>query len=721
MDAIRTNGYSPPAPKIDERQYMREYQAKRRASERDLRIPIPREPNRRLDCLADPELFLLTYFAETFYEPFTDDRRGMLMAIIHAAKYSGDYSAAGERSGGKSRIALYGSLYVMVAALSNFPLVVGKSQDKSANELRTAKQRLQQNKLFIADFPEVGIPFQSVGGWSSRGRMQTVAGIQTNIELGPHHFIFPTIERWQLPDNWPDSIEPCSRGQIMGSIGVDGPVRGTNYYDVRPTVAIVDDIESRETANSDAAIAANEDIIEKDIAGLGTGERRVSRALLCTIQNRKCIAYRYTDPKQKPSWKSHRFRRMVKLPDRMDMWTQYISLRVERDSEADPDARVAWRFYADNREAMDAGCVVSNLLSYNRRAAEDGEQIELSAIQAYFNLVADIGQDAVDAEYNSDPPEAKGPSGSGLTKEIVASRISGLARRQCPANAAVITAAIDLGKYACHWVIVAWWKGAGGCVLDYGVAEVLGTDQGMDNVASEPMIYRALLNWREELLATPIVDAAGAERTISAIYVDSGYSSDAAYEFVRQVGGKPFYVSKGMPNYRDKKSTDECKAGHQHRAQHLPAEKLWLYEINVDYWKGWTHERFLTPTFDEHNFLRRGALSLFVPIGNKNHLSFAQHIVAEELVTEFKDGKGTKTYWHKINANNHWLDALCYAACAASDFGIDIMTGTAANPDGPKVEPKKVDANKPKPVKPQQQHGRFKQRPGGWIQGMKRR
>jgi hypothetical protein len=50
----------------------------------------------------------------------------------------------------------------------------------------------------------------------------------------------------------------------------------------------------------------------------------------------------------------------------------------------------------------------------------------------------------------------------------------------------------------------------------------------------------------------------------------------------------------------------------------------------------------LAPTFDEENMLRKGSLSLFNLQGNRKHLSYAQHIVAEELVSEFKEGKGAR-------------------------------------------------------------------------------
>jgi hypothetical protein len=701
--------------------------AKKRASDRDIKIPIPKYPIRRRDALQDGELFLTTYFPEVFFEPFTADRRDMHDSIVRAAMYGGDQAIAGTRGEGKTKLAIYTALYLTLTGLAVFPIVIGKNQRKSESELRTVREKLQQSELLLQDFPEICQPFKAVGGWSSRARMQTVAGEFSRLELAADHLIYPTIGRHQLPDDWPEDIEPVSRGQILASIGIDGGIRGTNYRDIRPDIAIIDDIEDRQAAESDAVIEKNEDIIEKDIAGLASSARRVARVFLCTIQNRKCIAFKFTDPKKKPSWKGKRYRKMIKRPDRMDLVQEYMTKRIER-ADDDPDAREAFRFWRDNRAEIERDCVVSNASSFDGTIHEDGEPLELSAIQSYFNKVADWGEEAVATEIDNDPPEEVGPQGSGLSWQMVAGRLSGLDRGQLPANASCVTAAIDLGKYLCHWVVIAWWKGAGGCVVDYGRAEVVGTDKGMDNQASEPQIYKALLNWRDEILGKKYVDAAGSARKVDAVFVDSGTFTDAAYQFVRDVGGTPFYVSKGIGNYRDKTTeTDKIKPGNHFHAAYQETQGLWLYELNTDYWKQFIHERFLTPTFDEQNFLRRGALSLFNQPGDKKHTSYAQHIVAEELVSEFKEGKGLKTYWNVVSDNNHWLDATYNAAAAASARGIYLLSPTPDTPNGQSVTPRPKAPNeqaqqKPPAGKPAgQRHGTPKKRAGGWVNSLRRR
>jgi hypothetical protein len=710
----------------DERGRDRDRKAKLRASERDLKIRIPKEPQRRLDALNDGEVFLTTYFPEVFFEPFTADRRDMHESIVRAARYGGDQAIAGTRGEGKTKLAIYTALYLILSGLSRFPIVIGKNQRKSEAELRTVREKLQQSALLLEDFPELCQPLQAIGGWSSRARMQTVKGEFTNAELAADHLIFPTIGRHQLPDDWPEEIQPVSRGQIISSIGIDGGIRGTNYRDVRPDIAIIDDIEDRQAAESDALIEKNEEIIEQDIGGLAASAERVARVFLCTIQNRKCIAFKFTDPKQKPSWKGKRYRKMVQPPDRMDLVQEYMRLRIEREKTEDPDARVAFRFWKDNRAEIERDCIISNPSSFSKKMHEDGEPLELSAIQSYYNKVADWGEKAVATEVDNDPPEEVGPQGSGLTWHTVADRLSGLDKGQLPANASCLTAAIDLGKYLCHWVVIAWWKGAGGCVIDYGRAEVTGTDRAMDNEASEPMIYRALLNWRDELLQKEYVDAAGSARKVDAVFVDSGTFTDAAYQFVRDVKGAPFFVSKGVGNYRDKTTeTDRIKPGNHFHAAYQEAQGLWLYELDTDYWKQFVHERFLTPTFDEQNFLRRGALSLFVQPNDRKHTSYAQHIVAEELVSEFKEGKGTKTYWNRVSENNHWLDATYMCAAAASARGIYLLSPTAENPNGPSVTPRQKapneQAKQPAGKPAAQRHGVPKRRPGGWVNSLRKR
>jgi hypothetical protein len=108
-------------------------------------------------------------------------------------------------------------------------------------------------------------------------------------------------------------------------------------------------------------------------------------------------------------------------------------------------------------------------------------------------------------------------------------------------------------------------------------------------------------------------------------------------------------------------------------ASYLQTENLWLHHLDTDYWKKFVHERFLSPTYDNQETLRNGSLSIYMPEGNKQHYTFAHHIVAEEYVSEFKQGKGERCYWMVHNRNNHYLDATAMASAAASKYGVTML------------------------------------------------
>ena len=698
--------------KGDERIKQRELMARKRAAERDLAIPAPKNRKHRERALNDAEFFLGHYFGNVFYEPLTSDRLDMLQSIEDAALYGGDQAIAGPRGEGKTRIVLYQSVRLLLKGISRFPIVIGKSQTKSEKDLKTIREKFQQNKLFLDDFPEIGYPFKALGGWASRANMQTVAGEYTQIEMAKDHLIFPTIRPDQL--EWGSDFELVSKGQIFACMGIDGPVRGTTYRDERPTLAIIDDVEDKQAARSDTLIAQIEAIIEEDIGGLGSSSEPIARVFLCTIQNRKCNAYKYTDIKQKPSWRGRRYRKMIKPPDRMDLVEQFIELWQNRKAD-DTDAREAYRFWRDNREAIEAGCIVSNQYSYSKKPHSDGEPMEVSAVHSYYIRVARYGAKAVATEIDNDPPEDAGPVGQGLTPEIVASRISGLPRCQIPPATIALTAAIDLGKYRCHWVVIAWQQGGTGLVVDYGEEAVFGTDKGMDTEATEAVLYQCLLDFRTKLLEKQFVDAAGDRRAVDFCMVDSGNFTQAAYQFCKDMNGI-FHPSKGYSPYRHRDKNDTgVIVGYNLHAKKLPAHNVWLYELDTDYWKQFIHEGFLTPTLDDSGGFRRKSLSIFTPEGSRKHGYYAKHITAEELVSEFTENKGSKRYWRPSSPDNHWLDATYMAAAAGEVCGVKLIA-----PSEIEVQPRQTNADEPKPKKPVEQayrHGqsRFKKRQGGWI------
>ncbi|MCC7085884.1 MAG: phage terminase large subunit family protein [Pirellulales bacterium] len=471
-------------------------------------------------------------------------------------------------------------------------------------------------------------------------------------------------------------------------------MRGLNKKNQRPQVVGIDDPDTEETVNNVVQANKLEARIDRGIGGLGGQQRGVARIMLTTLQSRDCASAWFTDPERKPSWKGRRFKFLLNRPENIALWEEYMQQRQEdqrrkgEDGKAlDPNARRAHQFYLDHRAEMDRGAKVANEHRFNGQVLPDGTQLEVSALQRYFNEVARIGWEAVATEYDNDPPEQSGPQTDGISAALVMSRVNGREQRILPRDTIALTAAIDIGKYYCHWVVTAWREQAIGCVVDYGIAEVVGVAKNAAVETVERAIYRALLDWRHQRLQEPYYDDLGEIREMDAVLVDSGDYRDAVYSFIRDVGGKPFLASKGIGStFRE-----HAEGGSFWNVAHQPDHGIYLYTLGSDHWKRWVHERFLTPTFDDDHRERPGSLSLWTPTEPRKHQSYAHHIVAEEWREDFKEGRGVKKYWHKVNANNHWLDAT-YMACAAANMcGVTLMPSASPQPLIPKPSPATVE------------------------------
>src|SRR5690606_2509539 len=119
---------------------------------------------------------------------------------------------------------------------------------------------------------------------------------------------------------------------------------------------------------------------------------------------------------------------------------------------------------------------------------------------------------------------------SSLVAHELTNRVSTLARGVIPATAQHITAAVDLGKYLAHWIVVAWSPGACGHIVDYGRIEV-----ASDEIGVEKATLLALREFRD--LATggwPSEGPGQAKQGPNVVWIDAGYMTSVVYAFCRE-------------------------------------------------------------------------------------------------------------------------------------------------------------------------------------------
>lgn len=672
-------------------------------------IPKCEDPERRALLETDDAEWLLYYFGpgceldDPFWYQFTWQQHQMINAIGQAIKYGGDQALAASRGEGKTTLAERILLKRTLTGEVNYSVLFAATGTMADNSLDSIKTAITENPLLAADYPEVCVPVIALEGAPQRANTQRVNGFRHDngkpYEMAESRFswcgqeiIFPNV---------PGS--PSARS-IIATRGLDAAVRGLKKRGKRPRLAIIDDPDTEDTARSEDQARKLETRIDSAIGGLGGQQRGIGRVMLTTLQSRIAVSYKFTDPKYKPTFKGKRFRFLVKPPERMDLWDEYVQMRrqdlqqVDADGKnLDPHCRRSHAFYLENREAMDAGAEVSNHNRFNPQVLDDpGDemlrrhfltlglgslfaQVEVSALQRYFNEVARIGPEAVATEFDNDPPEESGPIESGITPHRIQRQVSGYPRKTIPPGCTVLTQGIDVRKIALHWVVRAWRPDGTGFVIDYGVHEVHGTTYGSDD-GVDVAVKKSILARIEETKEANYVTCDGEIKPVDLTLVDAGWRTDAVYAACADAGlgvmpVMGFGKSAGCVRLSfspTQRATPDMKPGDGWKM--VRKGRVWLVEADTDRWKAWEHDRWLTAIGKPGTLQMHGESGPGDRLSDdeKSHHSYARHICNEVEIEEPYNGT-VRRKWKPKSENTHWLDASYYSDVAANIKGIRVV------------------------------------------------
>jgi len=553
--------------------------------------------------------------------------------------------------------------YALLATPIRFPIFIAQTTKKSSKLFKQLKNKFNNPRKFpefFGDFPEITACVNALDGAPQRAPKQHVNGVKTDILW--------TQDKIRLP-----YIEGCPfSGKMVVYFGLDAAIRGEGDDEDRPDLAVIDDPETREVAFSPTnQHQVIEDMIDGDVAGLAGPNKRISRVVLTTIQNIRCYSYRVTSRSHKPTFEGDRYSILSSWPERDDLWQEYIAKRQADQSAGDRNGKTATQFYIDNMEEMKRGATLTNPYRFVSEKDSDGNPIEVDALQAFYNRVADWGLDRVLAELQNEPKEDEIPESLGINPGLVAGRMSGLAHAEVPPGSKIFFGC-DVGKYKLDWVKVAFHGNCVGTVIDYGEWRVIGTDKTSSDEATELAILRALHELRRYALAENRPDFG---------FIDSGDFTPAIYEFIRQTGA-PFVASKGHDDSRisySGENTDKKRYFDNCRADWQQEQGIWLYNFNAHHWKNEVHQRFTTKTFDDSHQFNEGSLSVWATQDPKVHLPYSQEICAEERQEVFIEGKGLVKKWVVKSKRNHKLDATAMALCAAACMGVRVIARTQAS------------------------------------------
>lgn len=664
-------------------------QREKTAARNDLTIPLDKiDWPRRRSAEADDALWLRTYCADVFYNPFTPHQEKIIRDGGESLLYGTQKCKAAPRGDGKSSILKYLALKYTLARQVRFPLIVCATASKAKKTLNSLKRRLasRADSPLAQDYPLECHVARYVDPWPSRARNVTANGRKSiHVEWGADWFVIPT---------WEDE-EPL--GPILLALGITSDdLQGCNIYDQRPDFVMLDDLDSRDSLASEDGVVASKIIetVDKTIAGLGGQSRRLGQFMLCTITSRDSAAYHYSSLESKPAWSGERIPAIAEWPERKDLWAQYVELRQSGknllDDEGKPRdvfGREAHALYLENREAMDAAAVLSNPYNFEADLLPDGTPKQLSALQRCYDYIADNGLPSFLTEHQNDPPEDSGATESGISVQLVQRQTSGYGQGEIPEGCTVLVHGVDVGKWWIHWVVRAFRQDGTGFVIDYGRQNVYGTkansDEGLDR-AIKREVLRRITDFREQAYSQQIRE--------SLTLVDSGYRTDAVYAACVEAGPgvmpvKGFGQSAGCIKAvwndiarRTKDKTPICDGVFlsTHREPGEPTFKFVC--CSADQWKAWEHDRWMTAHDKPGCLFLYGAKSedgRSMTPDQREHGHYAHHICAEVEIEEEHKG-ALRRRWKAKNKENHWLDASYYCDVAAAIKGVRVLGNAPA-------------------------------------------
>ena len=664
----------------DRRNAERDRQAEQSLAGRDIG-PLPEvvNPDRKAACERNFQLFCESYFPETYSLAWSPDHLKVIEKIETAVLRGGLFALALPRGSGKTTITESAALWSMLYGHREFVVLIGATESAALELLDSLKTELEVNERLAEDFPEVCYPVAQLEGIANRCAGQLYKGERTRITWTSNEIVLPTVEGSR------------ASGIIVRVAGITGRIRGMKFKrsdgrSVRPSLVIIDDPQTSESAGSLEQTRKRVRVLAGDILGLAGPGQKISGIMPCTIIRPGDMADIILNRNTHPDWNGEKTRMVYRFPTNMKLWEEYAEIRAEA-LRTEGNFQKATEFYLANREAMDAGAEVSWEARFNHD--------EVSALQHAMNLKFQ-DEAAFQSEYQNDPLPDDTADDSLLSVDEICAKINGLARRRVPLKCDRLTMFVDVQKALLFYVVIAWAEDFTGAVIDYGswpdqhrheysLADANPSIQTLFPKAGfEGALYAALSALTDECLGREWEREDGAVLKIERALVDAnwGQSTDVVYQFCRQsvhagvlLPSHGRYVgasSKPMTEYR-KHPGD--RLGLNWMMPNVAGKRAIRHVIyDSNYWKSFIHARLAVPLGD------KGSLSLYGRIPGIHQL-FAEHLTAEYRVKTQGRGRWVDEWKLKPErSDNHWLDCAAGCAVCASMLGATLPELGAARP-----------------------------------------
>lgn len=659
--AFNSGSLPPSSPGAEgyEQKKVTENNKQREASEdkREIgKIPDPVDPKRRAACERDFNNFLRTYFPHDTRHPWSTTHL-LLIKTIQIVVLVGALLAMGiPRGWGKTFLSVRAIIWAVAYRHHTMCMLIAASDPAARDLITDLRDELETNPLLQEDFPEICLPIAALEGINQRGKGQTSDGQRTLVKAGDYELQLGDI------NGQPGAV--IYAGGITGS-KIRGRRKKRGDKIERPTLGLVDDFQTRASANSKIQIQTRLNIVSDDIPGLPGPDGAWSCLLTCTVIEPNDAADQLLDRDKHPDWRGIRQAFLESLPngDALDLWDEWNRLRCE-DLQSDDEDAVSDRahaLYRKHHKAMNAGATVAWKYAYKPEHYVDALE---KAMHWYFRSRRGFW-----SELQNEPSKYEVAALPQLQAHLLAVRRHHLQQHICPDDAEYITAHADVSKAVLWFEVRAWAQNSTSWTIDYGTwppqQRAYFTQANARNTIDEH--YKHLPSWEIRCMAairdlfTQLFERAfqredGAVQRLNIAGIDANDETETVRKAIRKSGlagklwpmhSRSFRPPKTALNDLAKKDGDVV--GESWRRRKPETGTLRYISFDTDVWKSHHRDRLLVPTDWP------GSLSWF---GGVEHRMIADHHVAESSSTLYHSlsGRTVEIWTQKPNEDNHLFD-----------------------------------------------------------------
>jgi len=289
--------------------------------------------------------FAKTYLAHHFQYPLSHAHLEIFSKLFDIMCKRGKKIAVGApRTFGKSTaISLAYVLYVLCYSKERFIVIISETASQAEQLLENIKRELVENELLRQDFPEI---------FEYHGR--------------------PKPPRWTQ-----GQIETRTGIKIL-VLGAQQPITGRKYGKYRPSLVILDDVESAKKGYSLEAAENINTWFTKSI--LKAGDEFTNYVFVGTIHHPFSFFATHVKP---PAWDRMIYKAIISDPKRTELWAKCFNIKYGREVfESKTGADAALAYYFANKTAMDEGMEIlwpSRWTNFDLMNMRDEDPISFSA------------------------------------------------------------------------------------------------------------------------------------------------------------------------------------------------------------------------------------------------------------------------------------------------------------------------------------------------------